>query len=108
MGLTAEVFKIEGKLKITYTPDGHPTYNKRKAKPIGYFRNNWEFHEFVDNGFVIVPLPLEKLEAAKERAQRDKEFNKDFGEGQSVLSVMEDAIVYAKYGGCTIFYTASY
>ena len=108
MGLTAELFKIEGDLRITYTADGRQTYNKRKAKRIAYFRNNWEFHRFVDNGFDIVPLPLETLVKAKERAMYDEEFNKDYGEGQSVLSAMEDAIVYVKHGGCTIFYTAGY
>ena len=106
MGLTAHLYRID-ELKITYA-DGQERFDKSKAKEVAYFRNNWEFHRFVDNGFDVIPLPLETLERAQELASYDEEFNKDYGEGQSVLSAMKDAIAYVKYNGDTIFYTASY
>ena len=109
MGLTAHLYRIKGDLTITYNAEGQQTSDiEKKAVEIAYFRNNWEFHNFVDDDSEIVPLTIDKLEKAKDKAKWDEDFNKDYGDGQSVLSVIDDAIIYAKYGGYTIFYTASY
>ena len=109
MGLTAHLYRIKGDLTITYNSEGQKASDlEKKAVEIAYFINNWEFHNFVDNDSYIVPLTLDTLERAKDKAKWDEVFNKDYGDGQSVLSVIDDAIIYAKYGGYTIFYTASY
>ena len=104
MGLTAHLYK--SRLSEDDISLSQLRGNKEidDLEEIAYFRNNWEFHHFVDNEFHVVPLSIEQLKRAKENAEWQEDFNKDYGDGQSVLSVIDDAITYIKYGGYTIFY----
>ena len=109
MGLTAHLYK--SRLSADNISLSQIMGDKKidDLEEIAYFRNNWEFHRFIDKeGFYLTPLCVETLKRAKERAEYDENFNKDYGEGQSVLSVIDDAITYIECGGYTIFYTSSF
>ena len=108
MGLSAYLYKSRMSINDISLSQLMGDKEVRGLEEIAYFRNNWKFHRFVDNGFYLVHLSVEKLESAKEQAKYCEEFNKDYGEGQSILSIIDDAITYIRHGGYTIFYSGSH
>ena len=112
MGLTAYLYKSRlsaDKISLSQLKGDKEINDLEK---IAYFRNNWKFHHFVDNGYYegyyLIPLSIEKLKEAKTEAQYCEDFNKDYGDGQSVLSVIDVAIIYIEYDNYTIFYSGHY
>ena len=118
MGLTAYFYRTKGKgmLKPLHARD------PKKDIQIGtYFRNNWGLHNVIAPHSERCLLDLDILEHIKEEAIESQELvdegfyhgsdrenvNKDWGEGQSVLSVIDEAIEAVK-NGHFVYYTASY
>ena len=113
MGLTAYLYK--SRLSADEISLSQLKGDKKidDLEQIAYFRNNWKFHDFAGGGYYgkgdyLIPLSIEKLKEAKTEAQWCKDFNKDYGEGDSVLSVINYAIFYIEYGNYTIFYSGDY
>ena len=89
MGLTAHFYKTKS-LKTT---------DKEQGEPIAYFRNNWPLHEYMGDGLrVLDKYRLDDIWALA----IDEDFNKDYGEGESVrsgtvkayLALKENYVVY--------------
>ncbi len=112
MGLTAHFYRTRGKGICT------PLSEKNDIQ-LAYFRNNHGLHRILDMDICL--LDLETLEYIKSKAKESQELvdegyyhgsdfenvNKDWGEGDSVLSVIDKAIE-AVNDGYFVYYTASY
>ena len=101
MGLSAYLHKTK---EITITAEGE-TY--KNPIQIAYFRNNWALQAFLGSGDDTKILSEKQLENVKYEAQEDEDVNKDHGDGDSVLSVIDTAIAAAR-AGYLVYYTASY
>ena len=95
MGLTAHFYKT--KILHNATTDN--------AKEIAYLRNNWSLHNYL--GTDVVLITKHKLNLLEDFAMDNKEFNKDFGDGESVLSAIRKARK-AIQDGFIVLYEGSY
>ena len=104
MGMTAHIYRTKGKGIRT------PLHKRNTQKDIelAYFRNNYRLNELIDyaNGGRFF-LSVEDLKRIKDAAKRYPEVNKDYGDGQSVLSVI-DTIIQAAKDGYIVYYDVSY
>ena len=80
MGLTAHFYKTKV-LKHTDEP---------QDEPIAYFRNNWPLHNELGDGIYL--LDEDKLKDIRRLAKEDEDFNKDYGDGESVRSGVKKAL----------------
>lgn len=79
MGLTAHFYKTKS----------IRSYKSGQGKEIAYFRNNWQLHNELGNGLVL--LDEEKLDLLERFAREYEDFNKDYGDGESAISGIEKA-----------------
>ena len=91
MGLCAYFYRTRKKQKYVQS-------NSDSHVELAYFRNNRGLEDHLNSRGNIVVLDKEDLELIKSLAKYDDYFNKDFGEGQSVMSVIDEAIDWVDKG----------
>ena len=98
MGLTAHFYKSKKR----------GVYRKSdKNNEIAYFRNNFPLQRHLGYGDSVVLLDKEQLKEIKYLAEEDEDFNKDYGEGESVVSGTSKALEAVKEG-YLVYYHASF
>ena len=110
MGLSANFYKSD-KCRIV----GWDELDDKQS--IAYFRNNWDLHRKICrlgdgpvllNEEALCDLLIDAAFDVKYNSVREAKLNKDFGEGESVITGVIKSLKVVRDEGCFVYYLGKY